>query len=378
MTLRPLIIVGASARAAALSALRAGMRPWALDLFADSDLAAACPVHAVPLGRYPAGLPALVRTAPPGPWLYTGGLENRPEIVRRIARERTLWGNNAAALERVRDPFGLARALRAIALPCPAVRRAGGPTPPGQWLVKPVAGAGGAGIRLAGPDARPPRGPVYLQPFIDGESRAAVFVAGDDACRLLGVTRQLVGARWLHAKPFRYCGSIGPLSLTATERAAWGRLGAAVAEFAGLRGLFGIDAVMRGGVPWPVEVNPRYTASVEVLEYGTGLRALALHRRAFDPDAPAVPRQHRTGIVGKAVYYAPRPLVVPAGGPWEDVLLRPPANAEAPAFADIPPAGQRVESGRPVLTVFSAGASPDECERRLRDVAIDLDQWLLK
>jgi len=31
------LIVGASARAAAFSALRAGLRPWCADLFADLD-----------------------------------------------------------------------------------------------------------------------------------------------------------------------------------------------------------------------------------------------------------------------------------------------------------------------------------------------------
>jgi predicted ATP-grasp superfamily ATP-dependent carboligase len=372
-----LLILGASARAAAFSALRAGLRPWALDLFADRDLCAACPARAVPPGRYPAGLPELTRVAPPGPWLYTGGLENRPAVVRRIARDRPLWGNGAYALTRVRDPFALARALRDADVPCPAVRDPDQPTPSGRWLVKPIRGAGGAGIRLAEAGDHPPRS-AYRQEFIDGAPRSAVFVGDVHGCRLLGVTRQLVGADWLHAPAFRYCGSIGPLAVAAAERAAWEQLGAAVAAFGRLRGLFGVDAVVRDGVPWPVEVNPRYTASVEVLEYATGLRALALHRRAFDQAAQPPPEPPRTGVVGKAVYYAPRPLVVPAGGPWEDTLRRPPALDEPPAFADIPAAGQHVAAGRPVLTLFAAGPSPGGCDRRLREAAREMDRWLLK
>jgi predicted ATP-grasp superfamily ATP-dependent carboligase len=203
-------------------------------------------------------------------------------------------------------------------------------------------------------------------------------VAGASGCRLLGVTRQLVGTPWLHAPPFRYCGSIGPLALTVAECSAWERLGSAVAEFAGLRGLFGVDAVWRGGEPWPVEVNPRYTASVEVLEYATGLRALALHRRVFDPKTLSAPEMMRAGYVGKAVYYAPRSLVVPTDGPWEDVPRRPPALDEPPAFADIPASAQSIAEGRPVLTLFAAGAGLDECERRLREGAAEMDRWLSK
>src|SRR5437660_693977 len=86
-----LLIVGASARAAAFSALRAGLEPWCLDQFADADLCARCPAVLVRPRLYPRGLVALARKAPPGPWLYTGGLENRPRLVRRLTRERPLW-----------------------------------------------------------------------------------------------------------------------------------------------------------------------------------------------------------------------------------------------------------------------------------------------
>src|SRR5205807_1077251 len=85
-----LIIVGASARAAAFSALRAGLRPWCIDLFADADLRARCPVTHLEPDRYPYGLAELLPQAPPGPWMYTGGLENRPNLIRRLARGREL------------------------------------------------------------------------------------------------------------------------------------------------------------------------------------------------------------------------------------------------------------------------------------------------
>jgi hypothetical protein len=48
---RSLTIVGASARAAAFSAARAGFEPYAIDHFADRDLAELCP--AVRVERYP-------------------------------------------------------------------------------------------------------------------------------------------------------------------------------------------------------------------------------------------------------------------------------------------------------------------------------------
>ena len=47
MTNEHLLLFGASVRAAAFSALRAGLRPWCADLFGDADLQARCPALAL-------------------------------------------------------------------------------------------------------------------------------------------------------------------------------------------------------------------------------------------------------------------------------------------------------------------------------------------
>jgi predicted ATP-grasp superfamily ATP-dependent carboligase len=227
---------------------------------------------------------------------------------------------------------------------------------------------------------------VHYQEFLEGESRSGVFVAGSAGVHLVGVTWQLVGIDWLHAAAFRYAGSIGPLQLSASERAAWERLGVAVTAFAGLRGLFGIDAIVRDGVPWLVEVNPRYTASVEVIEYATRLSAMALHRASFPGDvrtgsmSDGISQPSRTltprKVLGKGIWYAPRPLTFPHDGPWEDVLCRSPAVDQPPAFADIPAVGERISTGRPVITHFAAGLTVADCEAELRDMAAELDRLI--
>src|SRR5262249_12892312 len=145
----------------------------------------------------------------------------------------------------------------------------------------------------------------------------------------------------------------------------------------GLRGLFGVDCVVRDGVPWPVEVNPRYTASVEVLEHATRRAALGLHRRAFEPAAPRVSSSPRApGVVGQAGPFARGRLTFPGDGPWTAGLrsLRP--ADELPAFADIPREGELLEAGRPVLTLFARAETPAACEDVLRRTAADLDRWL--
>src|SRR6202030_2218911 len=59
------LLIGASTRAAAFSALRAGLRPWCADLFNDADLRGRCPSVALVPGTYPQGFVAAVQQAPP-------------------------------------------------------------------------------------------------------------------------------------------------------------------------------------------------------------------------------------------------------------------------------------------------------------------------
>jgi uncharacterized protein len=373
-----LLIIGASARAAAFSAVRAGLRPWCIDLFADADLRALGRCRQVPASLFPGGIMALTEAAPPCPWLYTGAMENRPWLVRQLSERRPLWGNNADVLRRARSPRFLRQACRLAGIPCPDIcfRQEQVPTA-ATWLVKPRRSGGGAGIGFWQGDPSGSHRPVFFQQFIDGEACSAVYVGDVTTARLLGVTWQLVGETWLHAAPFHYCGSIGPMPLADRLRQAFEHLGNALAAACGLRGLFGVDCVLRDGIPWLIEVNPRYTASVEVLERATGLSALAWHQAVFDAPAkesPLDPPDPSPAVfVGKAILFAAQPIVFPATGPWQDALRQPFTPAIPPDYADIPCIGEAIPRGRPVLSLFASAPSMDACRSELRLLASALD-----
>ena len=368
------LIVGASARAAAFSALRAGFQPICADLFADFDLQAVAPAARLSMEKaYPRGFVRWLAETPPSPWIYTGTLENWPTIVRDLSQLRPLWGNPAVVLRQVRSPWKVEACLRSAGLPCPRVSR-DPPAGPGRWLVKPLAGTVAKALPFGPPTDRRNRAKVSFG-SIEGSPCSAVYVGDGEQARLLGVTNQLVGQSWLNAAPFQYCGSVGPHPDDATNR-AFGTTGAVLAQSFGLRGLFGVDCVLQGSVPWPVEVNPRYTASVEVLELASGLATLAKHRRIFDPAAGHADERTTPAakFVGKAVLYASKnvaipntvPLPVPGGlGPWD-----------SHNFADIPHTGG-ICTGHPIVTVFARANSEAECLCDLQQRVRLLDLWLL-
>ena len=199
--------------------------------------------------------------------MYTGGLENYPPLIERISVNRHLWGNGPAALSLARSPTVLAEIFRSNGIPFPATFSSTSDLPRvGRWLVKPMKGAGGVGVRFADlPGERRSRKQVYFQEYIEGVPCSAVFAGFQNDARLLRVTRQLVGEHWLHAAPFHYCGSIGPLKLEAVVQKNLETIGIVLNQHCHLRGLFGADFILANGIPWPVEVNPRYPSSVEIL-----------------------------------------------------------------------------------------------------------------
>ncbi len=192
---------------------------------------------------------------------------------------------------------------------------------------------------------------------------------------LLGVTRQLVGASWCGAGGFVYAGSLGPLPLSDARRGAWQRIGSCLAARFQLVGLFGVDAVVEGNRIWTVEVNPRYTASVEVLERGLQLAALRWHAAACGGEAlPAAVPTAVHGCCGKAIVYARREVAV--ADEFVAGALRACAGAAWPDVADVPRAGWTIARGRPVTTVLAAGRGAAEVTDALQQRARQVQQRL--
>jgi predicted ATP-grasp superfamily ATP-dependent carboligase len=355
-------ILGASVRAAACSAVGAGLLPYGIDLFADEDLRALCP--ATQIARYPTEFLRALAAAPDSPWVYTGGLENHPPLLTRLAALRPLWGNGADVCRRIRDPGVLQGILRSADFLTPqfwspaAVSQMAGPREAGVYVVKPLRGSGGLGVRFARESdwhRLPPA--TILQQYMEGEAASAVYIAAGGEATLLGTTRQILGRDVGLSTDFAYAGNIAPLTISLAEQQTLQRLGGVLTRDFGLVGLFGVDWVRTGRGVAVIEVNPRYTASVEVVERCLRLPLFAWHVAACcDGRLLAGPLRPENGdndhFAGKLIVYARRPVVIPQGSLGDDL-------------ADIPAAGQTIESGQPIATVFAAGSCHSEVFDRL-------------
>jgi predicted ATP-grasp superfamily ATP-dependent carboligase len=349
-----------STRAAAESASRAGFAVTTIDAFADLDQHPS--VRALSLPRdfrmsptAQAGARA-ARTIESDAVAYLSSFENHPRAVATLARGRVLWGNAPEVLRRVRDPLLITAALRRRGFAAPEVERGAGDASI-EWMVKPLRSGGGQRVsRWRG--GRVARG-AYLQERIEGIPASVVFAAAGGHVTPLAVSRQLIGDPAFGAAGYRYCGSIladgagRQFSPRLVDRAC--ALACAAAEEFGLVGVNGIDFIVRDDVPHAIEINPRWTASMELVERRLGLSVFGLHAEAcvrgalpaFDLAAAA----GDGGAVGKAIVFARRTVTLGDTRGWlDDTTVR-----------DVPHPGERIAAGQPICTVLADAPDARRC-----------------
>lgn len=393
-----LLIIGASVRAAAQSAARAGHQVIGSDLFADRDLAAIGPCQKIQ--RYPGEFLRVLRELPNTPWMYTGGLENYPKLIDRFAQIGPLWGNDGSTLRKVRDPQNLARLVHAFAettsfpLRFPqTITTTLLPDAPaeGAWLFKPHRGSGGLGVRPAMQIRKAPRR-GYWQRQLRGSSQSAAFLSANRRCQLLGVTRQysasdLATPQSLAARqtPFAYAGSLGPYPVSSEQTDLLAAFGNYLSQQAGLVGLWGADFIVdENGQWWLLEINPRYTASMELLEESLSLPLIFWQQAAIEqkllPEFPTRSlAQADKKLVAKGVLYASQSLSIS-----DEFLKRlelvtlahrqPGIVYSWPILADIPSVGQTVLPGLPVCSVFTRSHLADSADRKLRQLLKEMEE----
>lgn len=385
-----ILIIGFSTRAIAESAVRGGYDVFTLDYFGDRDQKELVENHSLMrdfrLDFSAENLLVASRHLHFEAAVYASSLENHPDVVAGLGRGRTLLGNSPSTLRRVRD-WGYLRSVcrrENIAHPVTLLpeeeERAGGS---GRWLSKPARSGGGHGIRFWKGEALADEGRI-LQKWIAGEACSAVFVADGRQCVLLGLTEQLIGRRELGARGFTWCGNILPFDLPAAEV---NTVVSSVRETAekltrvfGLRGVNGVDFVLGRDetgcpVPYLVEVNPRYTASMELVEWAYGLNVFDAHVRSFDGQLPAFRLEGHlfrwpSSYYGKAIVYARHNVTMPETADWREKGRR-----------DIPFAGEQIAAHHPICTVLAQGEGRDECWRNLLiatdgvRVELDVDEF---
>ena len=400
---RTIAVVGFSARSAAQCAKRQGFVVIAVDACADRDLFSQCQKH---FRLDDPKWPDVFNASHPGvPLLLTGGMEHRTDCVDRCHSIANRGGPDGKQLSAMRTLDNWEKWAVSSELGWPATfrkiqdftmfrdRLAGK-----DWLLKPFNSAGGIGIIdltnavLLSDQLHPKTAKAYIQKRLPGVAIGVTFLSSEFGSTVVGAA-----AAWSpESKPttshYKYCGSYGPIPLTDEQIDRLQRFAGSVGRESGLLGLWQADFLVHHGSLTLLEINPRWSASMDILDVCLDLGLVEMHfdcvcknlsQAAFEQVRMKACKRARESIesmMGKLVVYAPNAFTVSQAqsdhwwaNRWEcDVKSR----RNRCQFADIPLAGTEVAIGDPILTVLNSGSSRESilCNLQKAKSAVESSQ----
>lgn len=354
----PILVVAVSARALAEAVVRSGRPVIAVDLFGDADTRAAATAHAVVPGSLDDGpdLAAVIAAGErlaathgePAGVIVGSGFEHRPEALAELGERWPLIGSPPEAVAAVKDPGRLATLCADLSIPHPEIA-ATPPADPTGWLVKRAGGSGGGHVApAAAATADASQADHYWQRRVDGRAMSATILCDSGGAHLIGFCTAAFAPT--PAQPYRFGGLAGPVAvdpnLASEITAAADRL----ARVTGLRGLVGLDLIVDGARWWLIEVNPRPTAALDVLDRGSP-PLMALHLAACG----AMPATGERSAMGAAPAWTPPATTAATAlvyAPRDGVAI----TADWPDWAaDRPLPGTAIPAGAPICTVRAEG-----------------------
>jgi len=367
-----ILLAGISTRGLAESAVRSGYTVIALDAFGDLDQKEICECYSLERDfgiKYSvSGLYEISHQFEFEALAYTSNLENHPEVVCKFERHANLLGNPSSTLQRARNWSALFKLLKKAGFRTPDTIIHGNGRRPDQerlWLQKPVNSGGGHGIGFAQANLAAERD-FILQEYIPGYPCSTSFVSNGERAVVMGVSEQLIGRPEFGIGGFRYCGNLVPLAALQDEaqrgailNQVWQIANLLTRSF-GLVGVNGFDFILNDGKVCPLEVNPRYSASMELIEKAYHLTIFDLHLRAVtrgelpEFNLNTVLQSDHQRFYGKAILFAERDAQAPDTRSWLNTNIR-----------DIPHPGEQILSGKPICTVLAEGSSRETCLAQL-------------
>jgi len=368
------LVTGLDVVSLATSARRAGYEVYAVDYFGDQDLKRVCSKNLSIItqrqgqtcGRLtkhfdPKALlklaKELMRKEKIDAALLSSGLDDSSDILLELNDLIPIIGNNPRTIQKVRNKIEFFQQLKRLGIPHPKTARAqnleearkiskdiGYPVE-----VKPESGFGGVGIRKAQnfyelrsifQDVFTPNQKILIQEFISGIPASASLISSQNAAVTLTLNEQLLGMPELGQKePFGYCGNIVPLLTEATIMANCKSIAEKIASHYGLVGSNGIDLIIsQRGIPYVVEVNPRFQGTLECVERVLGINIVDGHMKACVQGTLPSVKKKPLSLCVRLILYALHRSVVPDLNVLEEVR-------------DIPLPGVIIEEGEPICSV---------------------------
>lgn len=347
----PILVIAQSARMLVQLASNAGIGAVAIDCFGDDDtrqLAMAFrKIDSLGLKDLGPAVEVMHKDYGFGYVIYGSGFETQAESLFFLERHWFVLGNSAAMFIAFQDKREFFRRIGALKISHPETRFSP-PVDDRGWLVKPVRGQGGLGVRHyeSGFELFPAE--CYWQRFLEGKAFSLTFIAYDGGVEMLGFNRQ-----WCRplgdGQDFVFAGIANHAEVAEAHKVLLGDWLARICGIYPFRGLGSLDFIVSDGRCYLLEVNPRIPASAQF--YGD--RVLNSHIRACLGHGENGACQ-TTPPAAYQVLYADRDVRLVEDVDWPEWVV------------DRPVKGSIIGKGQPICSIIAAGKSPMQAAERLR------------
>lgn len=210
---------------------------------------------------------------------------------------------------------------------------------PGKdFLIKPVHGSGGYGIRELSEVEDADFTGLLLQEKLTGVNLSASVISTGSESRSIFTSQQIIGDPVLcQMEPYGYCGNIAPLT-DGNVAGKISRVAEEIIDYLKLIGSNGVDFILQEGELYIIEVNPRIQGTVECAEQSLNINMAEAHIKACQGELMDVPEPSSFAV--KMIVHARERSQV--------------GKIDFKGVYDLPAENVIIEEGEPVATVVNS------------------------
>jgi predicted ATP-grasp superfamily ATP-dependent carboligase len=357
--IRRILIAGFSTRHVAASAARAGYEVGAIDHFCDLDLRSVTFAHArfEELAELSPMIHQFCKNHRIDAIITTSGAEDMQDLP------VPLLGTEPAVAARFLDKSLMQEFFEKNNYPVPRIAH------PGEFpaILKPCKGSGGwrntlvssreeiMAWEMAFPDV-----PYLLQSVAPGIPASVCCVTDGKRARAIAVNLQIL--RGTDEARFGFSGSLTPFRHPMAEKMR--DMAEGIAAMSRCRGVIGIDFLVTDDRIFPIEINPRFVATLDTIERATGINLVKLHIDACQGILPGKIAEPEFFCIRK-ILFAPHDLTI-----CEDLSYLLPSVSDIPA----PPADFLAREA--VISVYGEGAEESAARSALDKTIKTVSQYM--
>lgn len=365
------LIIARSGRALAASAKRAGYKVCVADCFADADTKDVSEsVHRLQFtnnGFIEAELLTHVQKVishHPNIKLITGsGFESSPGIIQSLNELAPVISNTKETIDAVKNPSRFFNMLNNQKI-CHPEFSFSKPDDTKKYVIKKKAGIGGEHVNWADQYEFEIGSTHYFQEYISGVPASALFLANGAQASIIGFNQQLISDEFADM-PFLYQGAIRLEQDSVVNRNDVEHIVNVISKEAGLKGLCGLDYIVKPGNEIVVlEINPRPPSTFELYEFNQPL--FNAHLACFEGKLPDCigENEDKESFRAYAIYYAKEKMCINGKIEWPDWVK------------DRPVSGSIIEPEYPVCTVFAEDISLDKVKSMLFNRLLEIETMI--